>query len=64
MNGKVHVIEGSGSSAALTEELVEAIKELIYDRAADKGVALSIAIGVLEIAKLELFQDHLTNNGE
>jgi hypothetical protein len=49
-------IAGEGSTVDRSVELVDAIKAACYDIA--DGVALSVIIGCLEIAKLEMIEEN------
>lgn len=49
------VIEGKGREYDRSAELVEAIKEAVYETA--QGMSVAAVIGCLEIAKLEIIQE-------
>lgn len=56
MTAPFAVIAGSGTPAEQSEELADKLKALVY--AYEGKLSLSAAIGVLEIVKYEIIQEH------
>lgn len=56
MKPELSVIAGAGPAEDRADALCKAIKGVIYEHGA--GLALAAIIGVLEIAKSEILQEH------
>lgn len=52
---KLVAVEGSGNSLDRSQQITEAIKQACYDHG--DGAPLSLVIGCLEIAKMELMDE-------
>lgn len=52
---RLHAIAGGGSAVDISREMCDAVKEAIYRY--DGRATVSMAIGVLEIAKFEIMHD-------
>jgi len=50
------LVEGAGPTEDRAEEMAEAIRSLIYERG--EGMSLAAVIGVLEIVKVEILEEH------
>jgi hypothetical protein len=50
------LVEGAGPTEDRAEEMAEAIRAIIYERG--EGMSLAAVIGVLEIVKVEILEEH------